>query len=61
LLETRRFRVLLYPEEPELATPGPPGSSGIGKNEKNRSEKRGRVYNWGRDGKMEILVPNMKR
>lgn len=28
--EMRHFRVLLYPDEPELATPGPPESFGIG-------------------------------
>ena len=29
LLEMRHFRVLLYPEEPELAPPGPPESFGM--------------------------------
>jgi hypothetical protein len=31
LLEVGRFRVLLYPEAPELAPPGPPESFGIEK------------------------------
>jgi hypothetical protein len=31
LLEMKHFQVLLYPEEPELAPPGPPETLGMEK------------------------------
>jgi hypothetical protein len=56
LPEIRQFRVLLYPEEPELAPPGPPGSFGMGKTRKPAlKEAVGCIIDGGQEAKTEIL------
>jgi hypothetical protein len=55
LLEMRYFRVLLYPEGPGLAPPGPPESFGIGKlGETAPKEAVGCILDAGHDGRKEI-------
>jgi hypothetical protein len=53
------FRVLLYPEEPELAPPGPPESFGMGKMKGTAPrEAVGSILAVGQEAKKEILVIN---
>ena len=63
LLEMKHFRVLLYPEGPDWAPPGPPESFAIGKMRETPPNGRNWMYNRHQDegGKMEILAKRRLR